>query len=263
MVSGLAFLATAIATLFWEAMLVRYTRRRRPHEGVWTVALAMFAGATTALAVGASTGWDAPTFRVFYLLGAILNVPWLALGTVYLLASPRVARSARSVLLVFSGLATGAVFSTPIDGVVPRTEIPSGHELFGAFPRVLAAVGSGLGAVVILVGALWSMRVALRSDRAGTALDLAGGAPAGAPAGAGHRHDGESSPGRIAASNAAIAVGTLVLSSGGLWQGIVGHDEAFSLSLVVGIAVIHLGFVISTRRAPAPRTARPLTPVGT
>ncbi len=243
MVSGLAFLATAIATLFWEAMLVRYTRRRRPHEGVWTVALAMFAGATTALAVGASTGWDAPTFRVFYLLGAILNVPWLALGTVYLLGSARLARACRTVLLVFTGVAIGAVFVAPIEGVVPRTAIPSGHDLFGPFPRVLAAVGSGLGALVILAGALWSVWSALRDARADAAP----------------RHDSDSSSARVAWSNGAIALGTLVLSSGGLWQGIVGDDEAFAISLVLGIAVIHLGFVLSTRGAGLART---LSPVG-
>ncbi len=243
MVSGLAFLATAIATLFWEAMLVRYTRRRRPHEGVWTVALAMFAGATTALAVGASTGWDAPTFRVFYLLGAILNVPWLALGTIYLLGSERLARACRTVLLLFTGVAIGAVFVAPIKGVVPRTVIPSGHDLFGPFPRILTAIGSGVGAIVILVGAIWSIWSALREARTGAAP----------------RHDGVASPVRTAWSNGAIALGTLVLSSGGLWQGIVGDDEAFTISLVLGIAVIHLGFVISTRNAESTRT---LAPVG-
>ena len=35
-------------------------------------------------------GWSAASFRVFYLAGAILNVPWLALGTVYLLAGQQI-----------------------------------------------------------------------------------------------------------------------------------------------------------------------------
>ncbi len=93
MVTGLAFLATAVASLFAEATFVRWTERRRAqlpahHLAAWTVALAMFAGASAALAVGVSTGWDKGTFRVFYLLGAVLNVPWLALGTVCLLLGP-------------------------------------------------------------------------------------------------------------------------------------------------------------------------------
>ena len=89
MVAGLAFLATAVATLFAQATGVRYSRSKAPHQGAWTFALALFALASAALATAASTGWDRGTFRAFYLLGAVLNVPWLALGTVYLLARRR------------------------------------------------------------------------------------------------------------------------------------------------------------------------------
>ena len=35
MVAGLAFLATAIATVFAQATGVRYTRGRKPHERAW------------------------------------------------------------------------------------------------------------------------------------------------------------------------------------------------------------------------------------
>ena len=96
MVAGLAFLATAIATVFAQATGVRFTRNRKPHERAWTIALALFALASAALATGASTGWDHGTFRVFYLLGAVLCVPWLALGTVYLLAGPKVGHRAET-----------------------------------------------------------------------------------------------------------------------------------------------------------------------
>jgi len=101
MVAGLAFFATAIATLFANATAVRWSRTRAPHQAAWTVALALFALASAALATGASTGWDEGTFRAFYLLGAILNVPWLALGTVYLFTSRRVGDRVRAGLLLF------------------------------------------------------------------------------------------------------------------------------------------------------------------
>ena len=50
---------------------------------------------------------------------------------------------------------------------------------------------------------------------------------------------------QLAAGNALIAAGTLVLSSGGLVQGLIGHDEAFTLSLAVGITVIYVGFLVA------------------
>ena len=45
-----------------------------------------------------------------------------------------------------------------------------------------------------------------------------------------------------------IALGTLVLSSGGLVQGAVGHDEAFTATLAIGITVIYSGFLLAATR---------------
>jgi hypothetical protein len=234
-VIGLAFAATAVASLFAEATFVRWTTRRTSHLAAWTVALVMFAGASAALAVGVGTGWDTGTFRVFYLLGAILNVPWLALGTLYLVFGTVIGRRVRPWLLVFSGLAAGVVLAAPMAPVSGR-EIPVGSDVFDAFPRVFAAIGSGVGAVVILGGALWSgFRYA--RDRSGPRW------------------------GRLAAANGLIALGTLVLSSGGLVQGIVGHDEAFTLSLAVGITVIYSGFLVAEGHREAAAASGATQPV--
>src|SRR4051812_47781831 len=118
MVAGLAFVATAVATVFAQATAVRWSRTRAPHQGAWTIALVLFALASAAFATGSSTGWDEGTFRLFYLLGAIVNVPWLALGTVYLLTTRRAGNVVRACLLFFSGLATGVMLSTPIHGTI-------------------------------------------------------------------------------------------------------------------------------------------------
>ncbi len=216
---ALAFLATAVASLFAQATLVRYTANRRPHQLAWTLALAMFALASAALATGTSTGWDRGTFRFFYLFGAVLNVPWLALGTVYLLRGETVGRRVQWGLVLFSGLAAGVLLSAPMKPV-SGLAIPVGKDVFGAFPRILAAAGSSIAALVIIGGAVAS---AVRFAR--------------------DRH----SPGyaRLAAANVLIALGTLVLSSGGLVQGIVGHDEAFALTLAIGISIVYGGFLVA------------------
>ena len=60
------------------------------------------------------------------------------------------------------------------------------------------------------------------------------------------RNPGLPDHGRLAGANALIALGTLVLSSGGLVQGVVGHDEAFALSLAVGISIVYCGFVLAS-----------------
>jgi hypothetical protein len=234
MVVGLSFLATAVATLFAQATLVRYTKDHRPQDLAWTVSLAMFALASAALATGVSTGWDNGAFRIFFLLGAVLTVPWLALGTVYLLAGKDRGRKVQWGLVFFSGLAMGVCFTAPIDGPIHGDAIPVGSDVFGVFPRVLAAVGSGVGAVVIIAGALWS---AWRFARSRTTPGN----------------------GRRAAANLLIALGTLVLSSGGLIQGIAGKDEAFVITLAAGILVIYFGFLVASG-AGARRTAAAKAP---
>jgi hypothetical protein len=226
MVVGLAFFATAVATLFAQATLVRFTQHHRPQDRAWTIALALFALASAALATGVSTGWDNGTFRVFFLLGAVLSVPWLALGTIHLLARPTIGRGVERALVFASGLAAGVLLAAPMTPV-HGTAIPVGKDVFGGFPRVLAAVGSGLGATVIFVGAVVS---AVRFARSRGVL--------------GH--------GRRALANVLIALGTLVLSSGGLVQGIAGKDEAFVLTLAIGITVIYGGFLTaSATHAPS------------
>lgn len=227
MVFALAATATVLACLFAMATFQRAAAGRGPHQWAWTVALVCFAAASAALALGASTGWDDGTYKVFYLGGAILSVPWLALGTVFLLFGGDVGRRVRTGLVFFSGLALGAILLAAMEPV-SGTEIPVGKDTFTqALPRVLAAVASGLGATVVVVGALWS------------AVRLLGAADV---------------PGRsrLAAANGLVALGTLVLSSGGLVQGFVGHDEAFTLTLALGIAVIYGGFLVADgQRRPA------------
>jgi hypothetical protein len=218
MVAGLAFTATAIATVFAQSTLARWTRTRAPHQGVWTISLAMYALASAALATGESTGWDEGTFRVFFLFGAILVVPWLALGTVYLLGGARIGHRVLLGLLVFSGLAAGVMLATSITGSILPTGIPTGKEHLDALARVLAGIGNGVGATVVLAGALYS---GVRAWR---------------------RHGNA----RVALANALIALGILINSSGGLLQGIVGEDEAFAIALVTGIAAIYAGFSVAT-----------------
>jgi hypothetical protein len=229
MVAGLAFVATAVATLFAQATAVRWSRSRAPHQGAWTVALALFALASAAMATGASTGWDVGTFRAFYLLGAIVNVPWLALGTAYLLGGRRVGDPARTAVLLFTGLATGVMLAAPVHGEIAPDRLPVGKDHLDPLARILAGVGSGAGAIVVFGGAAWSAARLVRRRRPGT--------------------------GRLAAGNALIALGTLVLSSGGLAQGVLGHDESFALSLALGISVIYAGFAVASVPRPAASVA--------
>jgi hypothetical protein len=108
--------------------------------------------------------------------------------------------------------------------------MPQGSELFGVAPRVFAAVGSGVAALVIIGGAVWSIIRVVR-----------GRIPA---VGEAQRHITNSR--RHAASNSLIAIGTLVLSGSGTLAGRMGEDRAFAITLLVGVVVLFSGFLIAS-----------------
>ena len=118
--------------------------------------MAMFALASLAYFLAAGIGWGPFTFRYFYLFGAILNVPYLALGTVYLLGGERRGDRTRRALNLTAAFCAGVVLTAPIKASLDVPGIPSGKEVFGVAPRVMAAVGSGVASVVLIGGAVWS-----------------------------------------------------------------------------------------------------------
>src|SRR4029079_19052912 len=113
---------------------------------------------------------------------------WLALGTIYLLFGKPLGYKVRYVLLVFTGLAIGVMMNAAIHPPIAATPaIPVGKDHFGVFPRVLAAVASGVGALVVFAGAAWSSWRFARKRTPGS--------------------------GSLAGGNALIALGTLILAS--------------------------------------------------
>ena len=87
----------------------------------------------------------------------------------------------------------------------------------------------GVAAMVIIGGALWSAWRLLRLRRSRSASSNPSGL----------------TPGRLALANLLIATGTLILSAGGVLNSVVDEMNGFALSLVAGIAVIFLGFLLT------------------
>ena len=234
----LAATATLLATAFAMSTLERYLGRRRRHELMWTISLFMFALGSLALWAGAAIGWTEWTFKAFYLFGAILNVPFLALGTVYLLTGQRRGDITAATVALLAAFAAGIVVATPVVGAIDPDILPQGSDVFGVGPRVAAGVGSGVAAMVIIGGAIWSAVQLLLGRRRSAAAPVAT-IPAG----------------RLALANLLIASGTLILSAGGLLNSVVDEMNAFAISLVVGIAVIFAGFLLTTVSTPSVQPA--------
>jgi MFS family permease len=218
--------AALVALAFGVHLLVRSGRRRAWHEAVWGVAMLMFSAASGALALGVADGWSSAEFRAYWLFGAVLNVPYLGLGEVYLLARrPWAGHAVLVILLGATAWAAAEVRSAPVDLEVLRTqEFFSGREVLGedAPARTLALVYSYAGTAVLVLGILWSAmtmrgRPELRGRLYGTLL---------------------------------IALGALIVAGGAAFAA-AGSFAGFSVTLAAGVAVMYWGFLTATRRRTA------------
>jgi hypothetical protein len=217
--------ATAASAAFAVAVLRQYAARRRPHQLAWGVALAMFAVASLALTVGVAAGWTPLGFKVYYLFGAMLNVPWLALGTVYLLAGTLARRVYLAGLALFTAASTVLLALAEVGAADLTGRVPEGKAFLPVPVRVLAVLGNSVGTVVVVGGAVAS-GLALRHRR-----ELRS------------RFEG----------NLLVALGVLLAASGGVFA-FLDRSDKLAAGLALGASVMYAGF----RRASAP--IRPAAP---
>src|ERR1700694_5262571 len=168
-----AALASGLSAAFAVVVFMRFMRSRRPAFTVWTLGLLIFAGAAAFQAAGETGGWTPAIFRGFYLLGGVLGVIYLALGTVFLLAPRRVAWSSAVVLVVITlALAVDAAV-IPVDAARLTTAkgvlgdaIQHGSLLF-----IGVVFLNIIGTLVLVGGSAWSA-FRLVPDRAGIHLGI-------------------------------------------------------------------------------------------
>jgi hypothetical protein len=227
--------AALVALAFAMSTFERWLAGRRRHELAWSLSLLMFSLASGALAAGAAGGWNGAFFRLFYYFGAIANVPFLALGTIYLLGGPRKGDRWAVGIALFAAFGAGIVAVAPFTHALPKHTLAQGSAVFGPLPRILAAVASAAGALVVIGGAVWS---AWRLWRAG----------------AGSR--------RLVLANGLIAAGTLVTGASGVLNSVLDKQTGFAVTLLIGIGIIFAGFLVATaapRRLRSPRPTRPVS----
>jgi hypothetical protein len=152
-VNALLSFAAALLSLRLAGLLLR---GRRP---AWAAGLVSFAAAGAAMAWGSSHGWDAASFRVYYLAGALLAAPLLGVGSLQLAG----VRHAGHVGTLWTGLAIGLAAEMHVRGV-GGTAVPRAQDHVDTLARVAAIGGSSFGtAAVVVVAALTLRRRPLRN----------------------------------------------------------------------------------------------------
>ena len=154
----LAALASALALVFAAVVGIRYLRTRRPAFGAWTLGLLIFGAAAGFQAAGEAHGFGQVTFRGFYLLGGVLGVIYLALGTLFLLAPRRVAWTAAAVLAVITVILAVDAAVIPVNQA--RLSTTSGVLGDAIDHGTLLYIGvvflNIIGTIVLVGGSAWS-----------------------------------------------------------------------------------------------------------
>jgi hypothetical protein len=211
--------AALIAVVFAGQLARQYASRRRPHALAWALSLALFGAAATSVAIGIGAGWSPAVFGVYWVAGALLNVPLLAVGQLLLMDAKRAA-----LWWTVAGIcaAWAVLFTAMADidaGVLADASaahtIPLGRETIGGQMAYALVRPFNLTFAIVVLGSLWS---AIRFRRPAVALIALGVCV-------------------VATSSAAVRVG---------------QGQVFSVLLAAGVAVMYAGFVATGR----PRRAR-------
>jgi len=162
-------LCSSVLALVFAAMVFdQWWQRRHAFQLVWAVGLLWYGISAGTEFWGSAFGWSEPLYRSWYLIGALYVPPYLALGTIYLLAKTRFGYFAGatviiggSLSLLFSKVYAGStmtalvVFALAAAGgiaIVVATAVR--RPLAAHIAAGVLLVGSVLGAYVVLTATL-------------------------------------------------------------------------------------------------------------
>lgn len=222
-------LAAAFAVVLWR----HWQGNPQRYLLWWALGVTLYGLGTLTEAATTLLGWNEPTFRLWYVAGALLGGAPLAQGTVYLLLRRRTADRLTIALVTYVGIATAFVLSTPLDPTLGGDRL-TGKVMAWSWVRLFSPVVNLYAFIFLVGGAAWSAwRYHRRGDRTGARVT----------------------------GNALIAVGALLPGIGGTFTRL-GHVEVLYATEFVGLALIWFGYrriVADTSRSIHTAQQRPMT----
>ena len=216
-----------VSVVFAIAVFRQYAARRKMHQLMWGIAIAIWAIAVAAeLAATLRGRWGLVTYRAYYATGALLIPAWLGMGTLYLILSKRFNDVILAILSIVSAIGILLIAIWPIDAAtlyaVGAGQVPL--KVFPFFPiQLILIILNTLGALAFILGALWSV-VLFAWKRQNRERAIATGL---------------------------IAIGGIIAAvahSVGVLSGI----ELFRLSELIAVVFIFAGYLLSNVPAPQP-----------
>lgn len=215
-----------LGIVFAVLVLRQYGQRRKMHQLMWGIAIALWVIGVAAELLATLNGWSEVSYRAYYASGALLIPAWLGMGTLYLVLKKSWSDRVLAVLTVLSVLGIVLILVWPIDPAMLRTggagQVPL--KVFPFFPiQLILIILNTFGAIAFVGGALWSVFRFLQVQ----------------------------SMGERAVATALIAIGGLI-AAGAHSLGVLAGIELFRVSELLSLVFIFVGFVLSGRPATRP-----------
>lgn len=223
----LSAFSAVVAGWFAYDLIRSVAANPRPHTAAYAAGMTMFAIATAASFLSIAFGWTDPVYKTFYLFGGVLNVPFLALGSVYLVGGQRWGKAMLGLLMPFTLM--GVLLIVPAAmGPIPDEILPKGSEIFASGGiTTLVAIGSGIGAMILIVAGLVSVGRFWRRSK------------------------------HLVAGNLLIVGGTFVAAAQRTVVDATGSQELFTATLLTAVSLIWAGYRLAAGKratvlAPGP-----------
>lgn len=168
--------SSVLGFVFAGIVLDQWWQRRRAFQLVWAIGLFWYGLSAGTEFWGSAFGWSEPLYRTWYLIGALYVPPYLALGTVYLLAKTRFGYFAGVTVIIGGGLSL--LFSKIYPGSTTTAIVVFAIALVGGIAIIVATavrrpLAAHIAAAVLILGSLLGAYVVLTAPLAapGWAVD--------------------------------------------------------------------------------------------
>lgn len=213
----LGSIASVIGVGFSIELFLKSIRGKKAYIISWTVAVLMYTVATIALVSGLFTGWNYLNFGIFYFFGGITNVPAFGIGSAYLILDKNKVNVVSGLYVLFVIGAAYSMFTSGIPDFSNINGIPEGRQLYEiSGPRMWAILGNSLGSISLVGIAIYSIFKFRRVNE------------------------------DLVTTNVLIVVGAFSPALSGVLLAL-GDGASKTLSLLVGMFLIYLGYRVSQR----------------
>lgn len=212
MINYFPLVSGIISAVFTILLATQYIRRRRTHQLIWAIALALF---TLAYALEFSSelyGWTETAYRIYYASVSPL-VALMGVGTLFLLVRKSLGRYFLAYTILMSAVLMILAYTASIDNTILAEYSPPSAISGTAMPssvRLISPLLTIPGSLILIIGALYSFWL----DRSRSYVLL-------------------------------IALGGIVYSLSGSMARL-GNLTYVSIFQTVGIVLLFIGFLLST-----------------